>query len=208
MVVAFGKTGKTIESMGPRMAFKSKKAGVGEISIRSYSYLFMSLAWIPKGILEKIKEDLFQILMGRLKGPICFSMGELGRNGSPKNSWRMGIKEHFSLLQSTSGQVQLETDHKRQFVDQGGQPKVYPSRIDQRMDQKSGKGKRKLHHYMESSLKIISCHWGKISMESRKRKQGQSWNRPLAWKWEQPYSARGAGSASKHKRYLLYLSNC
>jgi hypothetical protein len=61
-------------------------------------------------------------------------MGELGRIGSPKNSWRIGIKEHFSLLQRASGQVLLETNHKRQFLNQGGQPKVHPLRIDQRMD--------------------------------------------------------------------------
>jgi len=38
---------------------------------------WMLLAWIPKGILEKSQEDLFQIPLGRIAGLTCIFVGKL-----------------------------------------------------------------------------------------------------------------------------------
>lgn len=80
--------------MGPRMAFKSKKAGVGEISIRSYSYLFMSLAWIPKGILEKMR-ICFKFLWEGSKDQYVFPWVNWVEMAAPKILGGWGLKNIF-----------------------------------------------------------------------------------------------------------------
>jgi hypothetical protein len=74
---------------------------------------WMSLAWIPKGILEKGKTNMFQILMGQLKISFCFTLGKMGYPGIPQIARRLGLNFFFSFLQGFSSKSCMEIAYDR-----------------------------------------------------------------------------------------------
>jgi len=92
----------------------------------------MSLAWIPKGVLEKARRICFKFLWVGSQEKI-----ETRTFGSSENARRMGIKKHLPILKSVGGKIQLDIDYIINFVDEGGYTQIYPPRIGGGMDQKT-----------------------------------------------------------------------
>jgi hypothetical protein len=96
---------------------------------------WMSLSWIPKGILEKERRMSFSYLWrGKSEKP-SVALGTLGENCETQGLGWLGIKKHFSLLKSPGGQISLATNFDNKSVDQSDPTKVCGPTLYPRMDQ-------------------------------------------------------------------------
>jgi hypothetical protein len=71
-----------------------------KLVIEAIQIYWMSLAWIPKGILERARRICFKFIWVGFQGSSCGALGKLGSVSIPKNYGVLGFKEHFMFSKS------------------------------------------------------------------------------------------------------------
>jgi hypothetical protein len=132
----------------------------------------MSLALIPKGVLEKVRKINFKFMWDGSQDHFVLPWVKWESLAAPKALGEWGLK-NISLFSKVLVEKSIWRLVSSEIpMNEGSNSKIHSPGIGGGMDKKSTKIKALMLNHMEGDYQIFSCCWGRTSMENKKQNKG------------------------------------
>jgi hypothetical protein len=108
-----GKLEKRLHAWSLKWLSRAGRLVLVKSVLEAIPVFWMSLAWIPKGILEKIRRICSKFLWEGNHDKSMIPWVKWSTVATPKGLRRLGTEEHFSLLKSIGSKIIMETNFHR-----------------------------------------------------------------------------------------------